>query len=126
MATGFVFTGLNPVNAEEVTNNFNLDEYVVTATRSENKIVDTPANISLITKDDFEKKNYQSVSQALEDVPGVIVKRSGFAGGDQHIFLNGDDRVLIMVDGRRLNQDKGTSGRSGFDITNLPLKKLKL
>lgn len=120
MATGFVFTGLNPVNAEEVTNNFNLDEYVVTATRSENKIVDTPANISLITKDDFEKKNYQSVSQALEDVPGVIVKRSGFAGGDQHIFLNGDDRVLIMVDGRRLNQDKGTSGRSGFDITNLP------
>lgn len=56
MATGFVFTGLNPVNAEEVTNNFNLDEYVVTATRSENKIVDTPANISLITKDDFEKK----------------------------------------------------------------------
>ena len=56
MVTGFVFTGLNPVNAEEVTNNFNLDEYVVTATRSENKIVDTPANISLITKDDFEKK----------------------------------------------------------------------
>lgn len=120
MVTGFVFTGLNPVNAEEVTNNFNLDEYVVTATRSENKIVDTPANISLITKDDFEKKNYQSVSQALEDVPGVIVKRSGFAGGNQHVFLNGDDRVLIMVDGRRLNQDKGTSGRSGFDITNLP------
>lgn len=56
MATGFVFAGLNLVNAEEVTNNFNLDEYVVTATRSENKIVDTPANISLITKDDFEKR----------------------------------------------------------------------
>lgn len=97
-----------------------MDEYVVTATRIENKLVDTPANVSVITAEEFEKRNYQSVSEALENVPGVIVKRSGFLGGDQHVYLNGDDRVLIMVDGRRLNQDKGTSGRSGFDMTNLP------
>lgn len=106
-------------NAAE-TQEFLLDELVVTATRLEQKVVDIPANVSLVTSDLIEKRNYQSVSEALEDVPGVIVKRSGFAGGDQHIYLNGDDRVLIMVDGRRLNQDKGTSGRSGFDITNLP------
>lgn len=99
---------------------FLLDEMVVSASRMEQKLVDTPANVSLITSDMLEKRNYQSVSEALEDVPGVNIKRSGFAGGDQHIFLNGDDRVLVMVDGRRLNQDKGTSGRSGFDVTNLP------
>ena len=107
------------VHAEEA-QQFMLDEYVVTATRIENKLVDTPANVSVITDEEFEKRNYQSVSEALENVPGVIVKRSGFLGGDQHVYLNGDDRVLIMVDGRRLNQDKGTSGRSGFDMTNLP------
>ena len=65
-----------------------LDEYVVTATRMENKLVDTPANMSVITSEEFEKRNYQSVSEALENVPGVIVKRSGFLGGDQHIYLN--------------------------------------
>lgn len=89
-------------NAAE-TQEFLLDELVVTATRLEQKVVDIPANVSLVTSDLIEKKNYQSVSEALEDVPGVIVKRSGFAGGDQHVYLNGDDRVLIMVDGRRLN-----------------------
>ncbi|WP_302960823.1 TonB-dependent receptor plug domain-containing protein [Phascolarctobacterium faecium] len=119
LITGSVIWGGTVVHAEEP-QQFLLDEYVVTATRMENKLVDTPANMSVITSEEFEKRNYQSVSEALENVPGVIVKRSGFLGGDQHIYLNGDDRVLIMVDGRRLNQDKGTSGRSGFDITNLP------
>lgn len=120
LITGSVIWGGTVVHAEEP-QQFLLDEYVVTATRMENKLVDTPANMSVITSEEFEKRNYQSVSEALENVPGVIVKRSGFLGGDQHIYLNGDDRVLIMVDGRRLNQDKGTSGRSGFDITNLPI-----
>lgn len=119
LITGSVIWGGTGVHAEEV-QQFMLDEYVVTATRMENKLVDTPANVSVITDEEFEKRNYQSVSEALENVPGVIVKRSGFLGGDQHVYLNGDDRVLIMVDGRRLNQDKGTSGRSGFDMTNLP------
>ena len=98
-----------------------LDAMVVTATRMEKRLVDTAANVNVISAEEISRKNYQSVSEALEDVPGVIVKRSGFGGGDQHVYLNGDDRVLIMVDGRRLNQDKGTSGRSGFDMTNLPI-----
>ena len=119
LITGNVIWGGTAVHAEEP-QHFLLDEYVVTATRMENKLVNTPANVSVITAEEFAKRNYQSVSEALENVPGVIVKRSGFLGGDQHVYLNGDDRVLIMVDGRRLNQDKGTSGRSGFDMTNLP------
>lgn len=119
LLTGMCFGGAQQSWAAGKQNYF-LDEMVVTASRMENKLVDTPANMSVITSADFEKRNYQSVSEALENVPGVIVKRSGFLGGDQHVYLNGDDRVLIMVDGRRLNQDKGTSGRSGFDMTNLP------
>ncbi|WP_418556963.1 TonB-dependent receptor plug domain-containing protein [Phascolarctobacterium faecium] len=119
LMTNNVIWGGTIVHAEQP-QQFLLNEYVVTATRIENRLVDTPANISIVTSEEFEKRNYQSVSEALENVSGVIVKRSGFLGGDQHVYLNGDDRVLIMVDGRRLNQDKGTSGRSGFDMTNLP------
>lgn len=99
---------------------FTLDQIVVTAVRTENKLVDTPANVSIIDSEIIEKRNYQTVVEALNDVPGVIMKKSGFGGDDNHIYLNGDDRVLVMVDGRRLNKDTGTSGRSGFDMTNLP------
>mgnify|MGYP000093159816 CR=1 FL=1 len=105
LMTNNVIWGGTIVHAEQP-QQFLLNEYVVTATRIENRLVDTPANISIVTSEEFEKRNYQSVSEALENVSGVIVKRSGFLGGDQHVYLNGDD--------------KGTSGRPGFDMTNLP------
>lgn len=118
-------TGGAVVHAEETADDatllgFNLDQIVVTATRTNNKLVDTPANVSIVDSEIIERRNYQTVVEALNDVPGVIMKRSGFGGDDNHIYLNGDDRVLVMVDGRRLNKDTGTSGRSGFDMTNLP------
>ncbi len=100
---------------------FNLDQIVVTATRMEKKLVDTGANVSVVTAEDFEKKNYQTVTEALENVPGVLVKRNGGEWTNSYIYLNGDDRVLVLVDGRRLNQEKGmNSGRGGLDFMHLP------
>ena len=60
LITGSVIWGGTVVHAEEP-QQFLLDEYVVTATRMENKLVDTPANMSVITSEEFEKRNYQSV-----------------------------------------------------------------
>lgn len=61
MATGFVFAGINSIYAEEITNNFNLDEYVITATRSEKAISDIPANVQIITGTEIKDGGYQSV-----------------------------------------------------------------
>ena len=67
LASSNVIWGGTEVHADEP-QQFLLDEYVVTATRVENKLVDTPANMSVITSEEFEKRNYQSVSEALENV----------------------------------------------------------
>lgn len=99
---------------------YKLDDVNVTAARMEDKIVDTPADVYVISAQKIADRRYQSVSEALNDAPGVSIRHNGFAGDEEHVFINGDDRVVIMVDGRRLNLDKGTSGRSGFDMSLVP------
>ena len=63
---------------------FNLEQIVVTATRTENKLIDTAANVAIVTAEDIEKHNYQSAADALKDVPGVSVLHNG---GEQEFRL---------------------------------------
>lgn len=50
---------------------FKLAEMVVTATKTEKTIEDVPANVSVITKEDLQRKNYVNLNEALESIPGV-------------------------------------------------------
>lgn len=100
---------------------FVLDEYVVTAARTETKLVDTPANVTVVDASRIEEGRYTDVSEVLKDVPGATVIDDGTGATTKSVMLNGDDRVLIMVDGRRMNFDMGTfNGNSGFDMNMLP------
>lgn len=100
---------------------FVLDEYVVTAARTETKLVDTPANVTVIDASRIEERRYTDVSEALKDVPGAVVIDDGTGATEKKIYLNGDDRVLVMVDGRRVNFDVGAAnGRSSYDMNMLP------
>lgn len=109
------------VSAEETdVQEFALDEVVVTANRMENKLVDTPANVSVVTAEEMERKNIQNAIEAVKNVPGVTVL-SGARNDESYISINGDVRVLILVDGRRINSDKGvSSGRANVDADALP------
>lgn len=89
---------------------------MVTASRVPTQKVDTPADISVITKEEIADQNYASASDALRAIPGVNVLGSGAKGssmGQDKILLNGDERVLVLVDGRRMNL--GSSGNSSAD-----------
>lgn len=98
-----------------------LDEYVVTAARTETKLVDTPANVTVVDASRIEEGRYSDVSEVLKDVPGAVVIDDGTGATEKKIYLNGDDRVLVMVDGRRVNFDVGAAnGRSSYDMNMLP------
>lgn len=108
-------------SAAEEPQEFTLDEVVVTATRTKNKIVETPANVTVITAEKMADRHYIDVAEALKDVPGANVVGGGVGSDQKRIHLNGDDRVLILVDGRRVNFDVGTAyGRSSYDLNMLP------
>ena len=118
---GAVYLGGSPVYANEL-QEFALDEYVVTAARTETKLVDTPANISVVDAQTIEERHYQDVSEVLKDVPGVNVVDKGIGATEKVIRVNGDDRVLVLVNGRRINSDIGSTsgGRNNMDLNLLP------
>lgn len=102
--------------AAEDLQEFALEDMVVTASRVPTQKVNTPADISVITKEEIADQNYASASDALRAIPGVNVLGSGAKGssmGQDKILLNGDERVLVLVDGRRMNL--GSSGNSSAD-----------
>lgn len=113
--TAAVFNCGTALAAEEV-QEFSLDDMVITASRVLTSKADTPANISVITKEEIADQNYSSASDALRALPSVNVLGSGAKGssmGQDKILINGDERVLVLIDGRRANL--GSSGNSSAD-----------
>lgn len=107
--------------AAEDLQEFALEDMVVTATRTESKMVDVPVNTTVISAEKIADRHYLDVADALKDVPGANVLDTGVGAGEKKVVLNGDDRVLVLVDGKRVNFDMGAaSGRSSYDLKMLP------
>ncbi len=128
LITGTVLVGGTSVFAEEAVaaeepavQEYSMDEMVVTASRVQTKKVDTPANVAVVDAEKIESRRYQNVAEALRDVPGVNVLDNGYGTNEKTIIINGDERVLVLVDGRRVNYDiGGQNGRSSYDPNQLP------
>lgn len=86
---------------DESTQTYETDAIVITASRSETTISDVPADVTLISEEQIERGNYKSVSDALKDA-NINVVQKGFAA---YPIINGDSRVLVMVDGKKVNWD---------------------
>lgn len=95
-------------------------EIVITANRLKNQKVDTPADVTVITSQQISDRGYRTVTDALEDVPGARVMQNGVGAYESHIMLNGDERVLVLVDGRRFNNSMGSMAKATFDAHTLP------
>lgn len=121
LGTSMNAAGAAPAEAEM--DSYMLDDTVVTAERVPSKRMETPANIAVITAQEIADNHYNDVAEALDHVNGVTVTRQG-SGEEDIVRLNGDDRVVVLVDGQRLNNDQGVGiGRAGTDLKMLPSVK---
>ena len=108
------------VFAQEDLQEFALDDMVVTATRTESKMVDIPVNATVISAEKIADRHYLDVADALKDVPGATVLDTGVGAYEKKVVLNGDERVLVLVDGKRVNIDMGTMSRASYDLNQMP------
>lgn len=101
-----------PVQAQEAEA---LDDVVVTATGHQQQIRQAPASISVIERDTLEDKAYRDVTDALKDVPGVVVTGGG---SSQDISLRGMGAkyTLMLVDGKRQGSRETRPGSDGPGI----------
>lgn len=74
---------------------------------------------SLVTAEDLEKQQIRVVSDALRQVPGVAVSRSGPPGSLTQLRLRGAEAnmTLVVIDGVVVNDPGNFDG--GFDFANL-------
>ena len=106
--------------AAEDLQEFALEDMVVTATRTESKIVDVPVNTTVISAEKIADRHYLDVADVLKDVPGATVMDTGVGAYEKKVVLNGDERVLVLVDGKRVNIDMGTMSRASYDLNQMP------
>ena len=80
-----------------------METIVVSAAGFEQKIKNAPASISVVTKEDIEKKNASSIADLLADVPGIDIRDGIGKTSGLNVKMRGlgNDYSLVLIDGRR-------------------------
>ncbi|NWO08145.1 MAG: TonB-dependent receptor [Alteromonadaceae bacterium] len=118
VAIPLLSTGVS-LNASAQPQPTELDEIVVSASGSEQKITDAPASISVVNQEALQQNQYSNLAEALETVEGVDVRQSTGKTGGLNISIRGlpSEYTLILIDGRRQNAPGGVTP-NGFGDTS--------
>src|SRR6059058_6631937 len=113
------------VRAEEITRSTSADgdqlpeaaPVVVSATRFDIPLDQSPASVSVIDSQDIENKQIERAANALREVPGLAVVQTGTPGQLTSVFMRGlpSQDMQVLLDGIPINQ--GLAGQ--FDFANL-------
>jgi len=87
-------------------------EVVVTATRTEREVFDVPASVSVIDSKEIERRSKGTIAQLLQDIPGIQVTDGGVGGGSKRVAIRGEGpaRVLVLIDGMKVSEQKSMDG----------------
>ena len=129
---------------DENLNDYTLDTMVVEADAVKNKFGDTiteqsyyrtGGDVKVITRQEIEKRHYTDVTEAIKRIPGVYFQNPGYRGNGEYgwlpsqngVSINGDTRVVFLVDGRRVDnlvsEKFGSNSKSGSKATGTILTK---
>ena len=103
------------------------EDIIVSATRFDIPLDQSPASISVITSDDIEQKQIERVSNALREVPGLSVVQTGTAGQLTSVFTRGlrSEHTQVLLDGVPINQ--GLQGAFNFaDVTTDDIGRIEI
>lgn len=95
------------------------ERLVVTATRLPTPPERVADSVTVVTADDIRRRQYRSLSDALDGVPGLHVSPSGGRGAQTSVFVRGaeSDHVLVLVDGVEM----GDPASGFFDFADFSL-----
>ena len=94
------------LESDEIQQAVRLQKAVVTAASgSEKNVVDAPASVTIIGKEELESKPYRDLGEALKEVPGVSLEDTNNKLGQSAISIRGMPAgyTLFLVDGLRQN-----------------------
>lgn len=104
------------------TNVASLSETVVTATRTEQRLSDAVADISVIDRTTIERSGAESVADVLAKVQGIQIARNGNPGNTTSVYLRGAETrfTAVFIDGVRI--DSQATGGAPWEA--IPLSQI--
>lgn len=125
-ATAFVLPATaqdqsQPVVAEDETT---LEPIVLLSTRGARRVLDVPQTISVIDREELDDHNVRDIQDLVRHEPGISVSRQtsitnpwGQLSGFSIRGMSGN-RVLLTVDGSRVQESITDGSRDFFDLSN--------
>ncbi len=105
-----VFPVFSQQPSELTTEDIVTDEVVVTASRFEEKRIDQPIGVTVITRDQIEASNARSIGDVLTSMGGVHVRDSSGQPNPQldlrGFGVSGDQNTLVLVNGQRISENE--------------------
>lgn len=94
-------------------------DIVVTATGVAQPADQAGQAVTVITRDDLDRRQTLSIADYLATTPGVVVSRSGPIGSQTSVRIRGAEaeQTLVLIDGVRVNDPSSPGG--AFDFGNL-------
>jgi vitamin B12 transporter len=82
-----------------------LDQIVVTGARTALTVNQLGSALTIITRDEIERREARRVTDLLRSVPGFSVSHSGIAGSQAQVRVRGAEanHILVLIDGVRAN-----------------------
>jgi len=95
----------------------------ITATRTTEKVDDSLASITVITRKDIERQQATSVQDLLSGLPGVSIANNGGPGKVTSVFLRGteSDHVLVLIDGIKV----GSASLGTTALQDIPVAQIE-
>jgi hemoglobin/transferrin/lactoferrin receptor protein len=112
--------GAQPRGTSAVSAPLTVHEVTVTATKARRDPIDTPAEVNVIAREEIERAQASSLKDLLKYQPGVELENGPRRIGETPVIrgLEGP-RILVTVDGARLNFQSGHKGKIFLDMDAL-------
>ena len=100
-----------------------VDAVTITATRVEQRVQDTLADVSIIDREQIEAAGQSTLTELLARQPGVQMTSNGGPGASVDYFIRGSDsrQTVVLIDGVRVGS--GSSGTASLQY--LPLSQIE-
>lgn len=105
LTSGLLVTTQSVQAADHADADKNIEVMVITASGFEQKLVDAPASVSVISAAELASKPYLTLLDAVRELEGVDIGETRDKTGQGTVSLRGmgADYTLILVDGKRQN-----------------------
>lgn len=113
-----------PVYAVERTENaaatrVHTDEIIVTASRTEQEVKETPSAVEVITRADIDKMGAETLAQALKLAIGIDIQENAMVGNRSAIRGMNTNQTLILVDGRRVRTENTSETMNYYELQRI-------